>query len=83
MTDGTVHAVFQFKIKTDLPLIAKQGTKGYQIGEFNNPRNLAVSKIGDLYGADYSNNRVQIFSSSLLHLRNLTEQLSQPPVTSN
>ena len=34
---------FQFKIKTDLPLIAKQGTKGY-LGEFNN----IVSKIGDL-----------------------------------
>ena len=64
VTDGTVHAVFQFKIETDFPLISKKGTKGHQIGEFSDPHNLAVSNNGDVYIADYSNNRVQVSNSS-------------------
>ena len=51
VTDGTGHAVFHFKVKTEFSLITKQGTKGHQIGQFNNSRNLAVSTTGDLYVA--------------------------------
>ena len=74
VTDIEVHAIFQFKINTDFPLVAKQGTKGSQIGEFNLPSNLAVSTHGEVYVTDYNNNRVQILNSSLQHLRSLTEQ---------
>ena len=79
VTDLEVHAIFQFKIETDFPLIAKQGTEGFQIGEFNVPTNLAVSTHGEVYVADCRNNRVQILNSSLQHLRSLTEQLIQLP----
>ena len=74
VTDILVHAVFKFKMETDFPLVAKQGTEGSQIGNFNNPTSLAVSTHGDVYVADYSNNRVQVLNSSLQHLRTLTEQ---------
>ena len=79
VTDTKVHAIFKFKIETDFPLVAKQGTEGSQVGEFNVPINLAVSTDGDVYVADYGNNRVQKLNSSLQHLRSLTEQLIKHP----
>ena len=75
VTDREVHSIFHFKIETDFPLVAKRGTKGRIVGEFNSPHNLAVSNNGDVYVADYNNHRVQILNSSLLHPRTLTPQL--------
>ena len=80
VTDIKAHAIFQFKIETDFPLVAKQGTKGSKIGEFNSPSNLAVSTHGEVYVTDYRNNRVQILNSSLQHLRSLTEQPIKHPL---
>ena len=80
VTDIKVHAIFQFKIETDFPLVAKQGTKGFQIGEFNCPYSLAVSTHGEVYVTDYRNYRVQILNSSLQHLRSLTEQPIKSPI---
>ena len=80
VTDARVHAIFQFKIETDFPLIAKQGMEGSQIGEFNYPTSLAVSTHGEVYVTDYNNNRVQILNSSLQHLRSLTEQPIKSPI---
>ena len=74
VTDAKVHAIFQFKINTDFPLVAKQGTKGSQIGEFNYPYSIAVSTHGEVYVTDCNNHRVQVLNSSLQHLRSLTEQ---------
>ena len=79
VTDVLVHAVFKFKMETDFPLVAIQGTEGSQIGEFNQPTSLTVSTHGDVYVTDYSNNRVQVLNSSLQHLRTLTEQLIKSP----
>ena len=79
VTDTDVHSIFHFKIATDFPLIAKRGSFGQQIGKFNSPRNLAVSNNGDVYVTEYYNHRVQIFDSSLLHPRSLTEQLIEQP----
>ena len=79
VTGVQVDAIFQFKIETDFPLVAKQGTKGSRIGEFNFPTNLAVSTYGEVYVTDGNNNRVQILNSSLQHLRSLTEQLIKLP----
>ena len=78
-TDTKLHAIFQFKMEPQFSLVTKQGNKGSQIGEFNYPCNLAVSTNGDVYVADYLNNRVQILNSSLQHLRTLTEQLIRLP----
>ena len=79
VTDIWVHAIYKFKIETDFPLVAKQGTRGSQTGELNIPTNLAVSTHGDVYVTDYNNDRVQILNSSLQHLRNLTEQPIKHP----
>ena len=67
------------KTDTNFPLISKVGTRGRLVGKFNQPRNLAVSNNGDVYVTDGGNNRVQIFTSSLLYLRNLTQQRIQIP----
>ena len=80
VTDIGVHSIFHFKIETNFPLVAKRGTKGQQVGRFNKPCNLAVSNNGDIYVADYNNNRVQILNSSLLHPRTLTQQLIESPL---
>ena len=80
VSDYGACAIFHFKTDTNFPLIAKVGTKGIRVGEFNHPRNLAVSNYGDVYVAGYINNRVQIFNSSLLYIRNLTQQPIEQPL---
>ena len=75
VSDEGAHSIFHFKTYTNFPLVAKVGTKGRIVGKFNCPHNLAVSNNGDVYVADFSNHRVQIFNSSLLYLRNLTLEL--------
>ena len=79
ITDTRVDAVFQFKIESDIRLVAKFGTKGTGNGEFHSPTNLAVSTNGDVYVADENNNRVQILDSSLHYIRTLTEHSIQQP----
>ena len=79
VSDIIAHSIFHFKTDTNFPLVARVGTKGRRVGEFNHPRNLAVSNNGDVYVADYNNNRVHIFSSSLLYPRNLTQQRIKQP----
>ena len=79
VTDTELHAIFQFKMEPQFSLVTKRGNEGSQIGEFDSPRNLTVSTNGDVYVADYHNDRVQILNSSLQHLRSLTEQRIQHP----
>ena len=79
VTDIELHTIFQFKMEPQFSLVTKQGKEGYQIGEFNYPHNLTVSTNGDVYVADFNNNRVQILNSSLQHLRTLTQQLIERP----
>ncbi|KAI6656281.1 Tripartite motif-containing protein 2-like, partial [Oopsacas minuta] len=79
VTDTLVHAVFLFKMETSFPLIAKLGTGGSRIGEFNSPQNLTVSTNGDVYVTDFYNNRIQILNSSLQPIRNLTKKPIQNP----
>ena len=79
VTDRKLDAIFQFKMEPQFSLVTKQGKEGSQIGHFKWPLNLAVSTNGDVYVADYRNNRVQILNSSLQHLRTLTEQLIHLP----
>ena len=79
VTDTELDAIFQFKMEPQFSLVTKQGSKGSQIGEFNFPRNLTVSTNGDVYVADWNNDRVQILNSSLQHLRSLTEQRIRYP----
>ena len=44
--------------------IAKWGSKGSQDGQFNFPINISVDKSGNVYVADFYNNRIQKFDSN-------------------
>ena len=79
VSDYGSHSIFHFKTDTNFPFVAKVVTKGSKVRKFDRPRNLAVSNNGDVYVADCNNHRVQIFNSSLLYLRNLTQQPIQFP----
>ena len=74
VSDTAVHAVFLFRIGNSIELVAKIGTLGSGIGQFNTPFNLAISNNGDVYVADYSNNRISILDSSLHYIRTLTQE---------
>ena len=72
VTDTGVHAVFQFKIEIDMRLVAKLGSEGSGMGQFNFPRGLTVSTNGDVFVADCNNNRIQILDDSLHFQREIT-----------
>ena len=79
VTDTEVHAVFQFKIEVDMRLVAKLGSYGFGIGQFNDPLGLTVSTNGDVFVADSSNKRIQILDDSLHFQREITHQTMKHP----
>ena len=79
VTDIGVHAVFQFKIEVDMRLVAKFGSGGSGMGQFNSPLGLTVSTNGDVFVADISNNRIQILDDSLHFQRFITHQTMKCP----
>ena len=79
VTDTGVHAVFQFKIEADMRLVTKLGSEGSVIGQFNYPNGLSVSTNGDVFVADFDNNRIQILDDSLHFQRLITHQTLQHP----
>ena len=72
VTDDMVHAVFHLKIEADLRLVARLGSIGSGIGQFDEPSQLSISANGDVYIADTNNNRIQILDSSLHPIREVT-----------
>ena len=79
VSDTGASAVFQFILGNDIQLVAKVGTWGFGIGQFDNPYSLAVSNNGDVYVADCYNNRIEILNSSLQHIRTLTQERINRP----
>ena len=79
VTDTIANAVFQFKIGTDMRLVAKLGSQGSGVGQFNRPYGLSVSPNGDVFVADYSNNRIQVLDDSLHFQRCITHETMQYP----
>ena len=79
VTDTGVHAVFQFKIEFDMRLVAKLGSEGSGMGQFNSPRGLTVSTNGDVFVADRNNHRIQILDDSLHFQREITHQTMKHP----
>ena len=78
VTDIGVHAVFQFKIEADMRLVAKLGSEGSGMGQFNSPHGLTVSTNGYVFVADYNNHRIQVLDS--LHFqRFITHQTMEYP----
>ena len=72
VTDWNAHAVLHLKIESDLYLVARIGSRGSGIGQFDAPRQLAISPNGDVYVADVYNNRIQILDYSLNPIRKVT-----------
>ena len=79
VTDAEIHAVFQFKIEVDMRLVAKLGSEGSGIGQFNSPLGLTVSTNGDVFVTDHLNNRIQILDDSLHFQREITHQTMKHP----
>ena len=64
VTDWKVHSVFHLKIEADFRLVARLGSRGAGIEQFDDPSQLSISTNGDVYIADRNNNRIQILDSS-------------------
>ena len=78
VTDTTLHALFQFN-KNGFQLLNRIGTKGQTDGQFNEPRGLSTDYSGDVFVADYANNKVCIFSHNLQYKYKLgMGQLNNP-----
>ena len=79
VTDIGAHAVFRFKIEADMRLVAKLGSQGSGRGQFFYPLGLSVSPNGDVFIADYWNNRIQVLDDSLHFQRPITHQTMESP----
>ena len=79
VTDTGVHAVFQFKIEVDIRLVAKLGSYGSGMEQFNYSYGLTVSTNGNVFVADYDNNRIQVLDDSLHFQREITHQAMEHP----
>ena len=79
VTDTRVHAVFHFKIEADFRLVARLGSRGSGIGQFDQPRQLSISTNGDVYITDRNNDRIQILDSSLHPIREVTHPSMHRP----
>ena len=79
VTDDVVHAVFHFKIEIDFRLVARQGSRGSGLGQFDEPHQLSISSNGSVYIADTNNNRIQILDCSLHPIREVTHPSMHNP----
>ena len=79
LTDWVLHAVFHLKIEAEFRLVARLGSRGSDIGEFDEPCQLSISTNGNVYIADTSNNRIQILDSSLHPIREVKHPSMHKP----
>ena len=79
VTDTEAHVVFQFKIEGEMRLVAKLGSQGSKRGQFDCPVGLTVSTNGNVFVADYDNNRIQILDDSLHFQKLITHQTMENP----
>ena len=80
LTDIGAHAVFKFKIQVDMRLVAKLGSQGFGVGQFNSPLGLTVSTNGDVFVADCFNHRIQILDDSLHFQREIMHLTMEHPL---
>ena len=64
VTDKFEHFILHFKVEADFRLVARLAGRGSGIGQFNVPRQLAIS-TNNLFVTYRNNNRVQILVSKL------------------
>ena len=79
VTDLREHCIFHFKVEAHFRLVARVGSRGSGIGQFDWPVQLAVSTNGDVFVADSNNHRVQILDGNLHYQRHLSlHSMTQP-----
>ena len=76
VADAVAHQVFVFSHQGDL--LARVGSRGTGLGQFNFPTNVAVDARGTLYVSDSLNFRVQQFSPRLQPLRQICRKGDMP-----
>ena len=59
VTDIVERCVFHFTVEADFPLATRLGSRGTDIGQFNEHRQLAVSTNRKVLVAGHKNNRIQ------------------------
>ena len=79
VTDWRIHAVFHLKIEADIRLVARIGSRGSGLGQFDYPSQLSISTNGDVYIAERDNNRIQILDCSLHPIREVKHQSMRWP----
>ena len=71
-------------LNLDLTFHSSFGSHGIEAGQFSNPYGISVDSKGNVLVADYSNNRIQVFTASGRHLSSITHttpgQRLQAPV---
>ena len=78
VTDQSLHIVLQFG-KKDCKLVRGIGTEGAEEGQLDFPRGLCSDYHGDVYVAEYRDNRVSVFSKQFHFKKCLgTQQLNYP-----
>ena len=70
---------YHFKVADSINLIGSKNAKGSGIGEFIEPRQLDISEEGDLFVADFGDNRVQILDCSLQYKRHISHHSMLKP----
>ena len=79
LTDTRKHCVFQFKLTPEIRLAAMIGDRGSGIGQFNVPKQLTISDKGDIFVADFNNNRIQVLNCNLKYQRHISHHsMTQP-----
>ena len=78
VTDWDLDALLQFS-KKDYKLVGRTGTKGRGEGQLHSPSGLCTDYNGDVYVADYCNDRVSVFSKDLNFLKHLFLQQLRCP----
>ena len=79
ITDIECHAVFLYKLP-ELTMVKKMGKEGSGIGEFNSPKNLAISPNKLIYIADQYNDRLVYLSANLELQGSLVHTAMSEPV---
>ena len=79
VTDIEQHVVLHFKAVNGIHLMAKVGGKGSGIGQFNQPKQLAVSANGDVFVPDSYNHRVQVLDNDLHYQRHISHHSMRQP----
>ena len=74
-----LSSFLHFKVADSMSLIRSKNDGGSGIGEFIEPRQLDISNEGDLFVADFINNRVQILDGNFQYKRHISHHSMLKP----